>query len=208
MWSTLSTNKKQLARESFPALSACSCDCFEFLLVPLDCMPLLWVTWLTRLVYLYSFWYYDAQLKTFQLDDILTYHGVTDQGPLWCGLSATFQISWVNSTILLNSSSAAYKNWRKKQFIFLLSTMAGSQILYLLFRDRGEFTAFFIFFSRFALVLTRPLYSHARQKTCTDRLCRLEPLLSYPHKSSTQRIRTEKASHFRTSTWTQLKMKN
>ena len=77
--------------------------------------PLLWVTWLTRLVY-------DAQLKTFQLDDTLTYHGVTDQGPLWCGLSATFQISWVNSTILLNLSSAAYKNWRKKQFIFLLST--------------------------------------------------------------------------------------
>ena len=122
MWSTLSTNKKQHARESFPALTACSCDCFEFLLVPSDCMPLLWVTWLTRIVYLYSFWFYDAQLKTFQLDDTLTYHGVTDQGPLWCGLSATFQISWVNSTILLNSSSAAYKNWRKKQFIFLLST--------------------------------------------------------------------------------------
>ena len=59
MWSTLSTNKKQLARESFPALSACSCHCFEFLLVPLDCISLLWVTWLTRLVYLYSFWFYD-----------------------------------------------------------------------------------------------------------------------------------------------------
>ena len=100
--------------------------------------PLLWVTWLTRLVY-------DAQLKTLQLDDTLTYHGVTDQGPLWCGLSATFQISWVNSTILLNSSSAAYKNWRKKQFIFLWSTMACSQTLYLLFRDRGVFIAFFIF---------------------------------------------------------------
>lgn len=145
MWSTLSTNNKQLARESFPALSACSCDCFEFLLVPLDCMPLLWVTWLTRLVYLYSFWFNDAQLKTFQLDDTLTYHGVTDQGPLWCGLSATFQISWVNSTILLNSSSVAYKNWRKEQFIFLLSTMACSQTLYLLFRDRGVFIALFIF---------------------------------------------------------------
>ena len=124
MWSTLSTYKKQLARESFPALSACSCHCFEFSLVPLDCISLLWVTWLTRLVYLYSFWFNDAQLKTFQLDGTLTYHGVTDQGPLWCGLSATFQISWVNSTILLNSSSAAYKNWRKNQFISLLSTMA------------------------------------------------------------------------------------
>lgn len=163
MWSILSTNKKQLARESFPALSACSCDCFEFLLVPLDCMPLLWVTWLTRLVYLYSFWFYDAQLKTFQLDDTLTYHGVTDQGPLWCGLSATFQISWVNSTILLNSSSAAYKNWRKKHFIFLLSTMACSQTLYLLFRDRGVFIALFIF----SRVLR--LFSHARFTRTLDK---------------------------------------
>lgn len=122
MWTTLSTNKKQLARESFSALSACSCHCFEFLLVPLDCISLLWVTWLTRLsVFILIL---RSQLNTFQLDDTLTYHGVTDQGPLWCGLSATFQISWVNSTILLNSSSAAYKNWRKNQFIFLLSTMA------------------------------------------------------------------------------------
>lgn len=88
----------------------------------------------------------------------------------------------------------------QKAVYLLIVNWACSQTLYLLFRDRGEFTAFFIFFSRFALVLTRPLYSHARQKTCTDRLCRLEPLLSYPHKSSTQRIRTEKASHFRTST--------
>ena len=215
MWSILSTNKKQLARESFPALSACSCDCFEFLLVPLDCMPLLWVTWLTRIVYLYSFWFYDAQLKTKTLM------------PSWKPIGRYFDLPWrdrsrsfvmrpfcdfSNKLSKLHDSSklkfCCLQKLAQKAVYLLIVNWACSQTLYLLFRDRAVCIALFIF----SRVLRS--FSHARftrtldKKPCTDRLCRLEPLLSYPHKSSTQRIRTEKASHLRISTWTQLKMKN
>ena len=72
--------------------------------------------------------------------------------------------------------------------------------LILLFRDRGVCIALFIF-SRVLRSFSNERFTRTLdKKPCTDRLCRLEPSLSYPHKSSTQRIGTEKASHFQIST--------